>query len=428
MLKKEYFLQSLRANAHYSREWVLRAFSTVISPGTDTPYTLRHTKDAVEVYIPTDSSGEWVVLTDAIPYDIPFIYHDHCGMLYKGDIANIDGDIPDSTWGDLLINARVLVYACGDRIPYMVGPFSPGDIEKIFIKEMQDNPPFGIEPDPNVLYVSHWLKVGKAVGDLDGLEIFIPSITEHALQPYPGLEEDRARLLAMYTPSELRDPVIQVKIQNELVAKYKEYLKGDPSEGFIFKDKFVSTSLKQMFLIHGPEAGFSEGGQATLITSSLDEGLDVKYFPEMMNSQRAGAYFRGAMTALAGTDVDLIGRIFQNTRISDKFCGTKDVLLNVPVVKNLLERWMLIEGNRVQLTEDNLKDYLSTRQSFYDPSFCKTGDNDVCHICIGGRLAKYPTSLGSGVAGKQSVLMSVMMASAHAKTLTTVPLKQDWLE
>lgn len=428
MLKKDYFLQSLRANAHYDREWVIRAFSIVISPTDDKPWTLRHTDKTVEVYVPTEGDiWKWVVLEDVKPYDVPFVYHEFCGLLTKGDIANIDRDIVDSTWGDLLINARVLVYACGDLIPYMVGPFAPQDIESIFIKRMKNNPPPG-EEKPGELYVHHWLKVGKAVGDLDGLELFIPSVTEHALQPYPGMEEDRAALLASYTPDELRDPVVQAKIQNELVAKYKAYLKGDPSEGFIFKDKTISTSLKQMFLIHGPEAGFSEGGQATLVPNSLDEGLDVKYFPEMMNSQRAGAYFRGAMTALAGTDVDLIGRIFQNSLVRDKFCGTKDVLLNVPVTQQYLERWIRVGNDRIQLTETNLKDYLNTRQDFYDPGFCKNGDNDVCPICIGGRLAKYPTSLGSACAEKQSVLMSVMMASAHAKQLKTVPLKDDWLE
>lgn len=429
MLKKDYFLQSLHANAHYEREWVIRAFSIAVSPADEKPYRLRHTKDAVEVYVPTsDTSWRWEPLDDVKPYDIPFIYHEHCGLLQKGDIANIDRDIPDSTWGDLLINARVLVYACGDIIPYMVGPFSPHDIENIFVKRMKDNPVNGEDPVPGELYVFHWLKVGKAVGDLDGLEFFIPSVTEHALQAYPGMQEDRAALLAAYTSDELRDPVIQAKIQNELVAKYKAYLKGDPSEGFIFKDKTISTSLKQMFLIHGPEAGFSEGGEAVLVPNSLDEGLDVKYFPEMMNSQRAGAYFRGAMTALAGTDVDLSGRIFQNCRIQPKFCGTKDVLLNVPVTHFYMERWMRIDGERVQLTEANIEHYKDTRQDFYDPSFCKTSENDTCPVCIGGRLARYPTSLGSACAEKQSMLMSVMMASAHAKQLKTVPLKNDWLE
>jgi len=430
MLKKDYFLQSIRDKAHYAREWMLRCFSIVIDDPKEIPWALKHTPDTVEVYVPSDdgSTGTWTVLEDCIPYEIPFVYHESAGPLKKGDILNLDRDILDTTWGTIIINVRVLCYACGDIIKFMEGPFTPMDIENIFVKEMKSNPKEGEPIEPGQLYVFHWLKVGKAVGDLDGFEFVIPSVTEHALQPYPGMKEHRKELLGRYTPDELEDPVIQTKIQNEMVARYKEYLKGDPSEGFIFKDKTIGTSLKQMFLIHGPEAGFQEGGRAKLVPTSLDEGINLDYFPEMMNSLRAGAYFRGAMTALAGTDVDLIGRIFQNSRVKEGFCGTTDVLLQVPITKRFIGRWMRIDGKRVQLTDENLKDFIDTKQDIYDPSFCKAEENDICSVCIGQRLADYPTSLGSAVTEKQSVLMSVMMASAHAKELKTVPLKEDWLE
>lgn len=430
MLKKEFFLAALKANAHYAREWVIRAFTVTMTP-TTTPWMIYHEPEGVYAVIPghEGQNEAHVRLEDAIPYEIPFVYHDQTGVLRKGDVINLDRNIESTTWGVVLINARVLGYACGDLIPFMEGPFTPYDIEKIFVTRMKDNPADGKEL-PGELYVRHWLAVGKAVGDLDGFEFYIPSVTEHALQPYPGLVEDRTRLLGEHTPDELRDPVIQAKIQNELVANYKDYLKGDPSEGFIFKEKTIATSLKQMFLIHGPEAGFTEGGQAVLVPTSLDEGLNTKYFPEMMNSLRAGAFFRGAMTALAGTDVDLIGRIFQTARIQEKFCGTTDVVLNVLIDERYSERNILVNGERVQLTPEVLKTYKGSRQSMFDPAFCKAGngENDVCSVCIGGRLARYPTSLGSAVAEKQSVLMSVMMASAHAKALKTVPLKDNWLE
>lgn len=430
MLKKDYFLAALRAGRYTSREWILRCFSTVMDPSSDSLWDLEQRNDGVFVKVPNDDNdkvGQWVKLEDVEPYQIPFIYHESSGPLNEGDILNVDRYIKESTWGVVLTNAVVLVYACGNKIPFMEGPFSPKDIEKIFLKEMRDNPKPDEQPDSKTLYVNDWLKVGRAVGFLDGFEIFIPSITEKSLQPYPELKTDKAKLLAQYTEEELRDPVIQSKIQDELVANHKAYLKGDVSEGFIFKDKTYNTAMKRMFLIHGPEAGFSQGGQATLVPNSLDDGIDPKYFPDMVNSLRAGSYFRGAMTALAGTDVDLMARIFQNSKVQEGSCGTKEVLKDVVVTERYLGRWMRINGNIKQLTEKNFDEHKGKRHDFFDPCYCKADENDICSVCIGGNLANYPTSLGSAVAEKQSVLMYVMMSAAHSKELKTKKLLPNWL-
>ena len=66
---------------------------------------------------------------------------------------------------------------------------------------------------------------------------------------------------------------------------------------------------------------FANVDKPVLIKNSLDQGLDITNFSIQVNSLRNGAYSRGALTALAGADVDLIGRIFQNVRILADFCG-----------------------------------------------------------------------------------------------------------
>lgn len=424
--KKEYFLSALKAEAHYHREWMIRLLTIAIDdPTTDSDWGLKHTKDAVLVLVPEVG---WIPLEEAIPYEIPIVYHDFIGSLKAGDVINLDRDISKVTYGDVLVNARVLGYATGSSIPFIEGPFSPRDIERVFIERLKDEPNDPKDWVEGEVYPYHWLRCGKAIGDLDGFEMVIPSLTEQTLQPYDGLEEHKAKLLGSYDADQLMDPVIQARIQDELVARYKEHLKGDPSEGFLFKDKFITTCLKQMFLIHGPESGFTEGGLAKFIPTSLDQGINVDYYPEMMDSLRAGAYFRGALTALAGTDVDLFGRIFQGSNVDQTFCKTTQTLDGVVINKQHIERYILVDGKRLRLTKDELPKYLNTKQSMYDPSYCRASDNNICLICIGGRMAEYPTSLGSAVTEKQSVLMSVMMASAHAKQLKTTKLKSDWLK
>lgn len=434
MRRYDYFIKSLQAKAHYSREWVLRAMSVVLGDVKNGNYqwALRHTQDRVEVYVRNEDGWAWEELEDVKPYEIPFIYHESCGPIKAGDVENLAEDLPDGTWGDLLYNSRVLVYAAGRLIPYRVGPIDLGTDEKYILDKMQDDPAEG-EDDPNTLYVKHYMRFGKAVGDLAGFEVFVPSVTERALQPPPDRDELRAKLLEEYK-ERLDDPVAQARIQDALVESYKNYIKGDPSEGFLYKKKSLNTALKRMFLIHGPEAGFDEGGRAKLIINSLQEGIDIKNYPHMVNSLRAGSFYRGALTALAGEDVDLMGRIFQNARIEPGFCGTPDTYevkidkrrigrtIMVPVVTSAVDKGGVTNYKAVKITEENLGEYDGKVYGMFSPMYCITPRSDCCEVCMGDKLSQYPDSVGSMVAEIPSTMMARMMGSAHAKELKTTPL------
>lgn len=427
MNKYVFFIQAMKAKSHYKRDWMLRAFTVIVSePNEIYPYCIKHDKVEKKVlgYAP-DLEGQysWVEIEGCSYNAIPYIYHEFVGPCKAGDVENLKEDLKETTWGSLLFNSRVLVYACGDIIPFMDGMLDPKDVEKPFLN-MKSDPAPGEPEEPGQLYCKHWVRAGKAIGDLAGYEIFVPSATAKAMQPPPGHESLRKELLEKYKDS-LDDPVTQVKIQNQLVANYKENLKGDPAEGFIYSDKSINTAIKRMFLIHGPEAGFNEGGRGKLITNSLDEGIDINHYPVMVNSLRAGSYYRGALTALAGEDVDLMGRIFQNSKILPEFCGTKDTIETV-VDNRRLQRYIKDEkGNPLEITKDNISKYNGTIQQMYSPVYCKAGGaniNDCCRVCMGSKLAAYPESLGSMVGEIPTTMMLVMMASAHAKELKTTPL------
>ena len=427
MNKYDYFIGSMKAKVHYSREWMLRVFTVVLTPsgngGTITEkdkWMLRHTDDEVQVCVPTGGEWKWDTLEDVKPYDIPFIYHERVPKVLAGDVENLKEDITDATWGDLLFNSRVLVYAAHDRVPYQIGPIDLGNMEKVFTSQMKSNVPEDQEEEGQ-LYVKHYLRFGKAISDLAGYEIFIPSVTEASLTPPEDNKELRDKLFEEHKDT-LDDPVTHVKIQDALVKNYVDKrIKGTPAEGFLYKAKSLNTALKRMFLIHGPEAGFNEGGRAVLVPTSLSENTDLKYYPEMVNSLRAGSYFRGALTAMAGEDVDLIGRIFQNAKIVPEFCGTKDTF-NKVVGKLYVGRNLLIDGKIVEITPENLKEYDGTVQPLLSPLYCLTGHGDMCAICAGRTLSAYPDGVGSMMQDIPSTMMARMMASAHAKALKTVKL------
>jgi len=422
MRKYDYFIGSLKAKAHYDRKWMLRAMSVVIDIGGEPePWALKHNPEGVEVYVPNETGTfEWQPLEGVNPYEIPFIYHEETGPIKAGDVENLKVDLENGTWGDLIFNSRVLVYAAQDRIEYQVGPVDLGSIEQIFVDRMQDDPSEGRDV-AGQLYVKHWLRFGKAIGDLAGYELFVPSVTEKSLQAPANNTKLRDELFEQYK-DQIDDPVAQSKIQDALVKNYIENnLKGDPAEGFLYKKKSLNTALKRMFLIHGPEAGFSEGGRATLIKNSLDEGLDVTKYPDMVNSLRAGSYYRGALTALAGEDVDLMGRIFQNARIVKEFCGTKNTL-DVIIDKRRIGRTLLDDGKPVKITAENLGTYEGKLYGIFAPTYCITPRGDVCTVCMGDKVSQYPDSVGSMISEIPSTMMAVMMGSAHAKELKTTPL------
>lgn len=422
MRRYDYFIKAMKAQAHYSREWVLRAMSVVFGEpkNGELKWGLRHNTNSVEVFVPNEK-GEWgwETLEGAKPYEIAFIYHDSTGPIKAGDVENLTVDLPDGTWGDLLYNSRVIVYAAGRRIPYREGPIDLGEDERFILASMQDDPKDDVDVG-DTLYVKHYMRFGKAVGDLAGFELFVPSVTERALQPPPDRDELRARLLEE-NKDNLDDPVAQARIQDTLVASYKKYIEGDPSEGFLYKRKSLNTALKRMFLIHGPESGFSEGGRSTLIVNSLQEGIDVAKYPDMVNSLRAGSFYRGALTALAGEDVDLMGRIFQNARIQPGFCGTTDTYDEV-IDENCLGRTIVDKGAAVKITKENLNAYQGKVYGMFSAMYCIEARGDCCSVCMGDKLSQYPNSVGSMVAEIPSKMMQVMMGSAHAKELKTTPL------
>lgn len=381
----------------------------------------------VEAYV----NDEWVKLEGVKYSDIPFIYHEVVPLLKAGDIENALVDIKSTTWGEMLFNVRVLVYSSGSIIPYMQYPeLSVKAIQKIYIKEVLDDPKDG-NFLPGKLYITpNLMKLGESLADLASYEIFIPSLDKRSLSAPPTNAKRKDELFEKYK-DQLDDPLIQVKIQDELVNDYKEYIKGTPAEGFIYKPKSINTAIKRMFLLHGVEAGFGDLGKPKLLKNSLDEGMDMKEFKIMNDSLRNGAYSRGSLTALAGAGVNLINRIFQNAIINvDKnggFCGTtetiKEAILNNPA---MVGRYQKVKGVPKVITEDDINKDITV--DLYTPLWCKEPGNDVCKICMGDKLSEFPLAVGTMVARIPSIMMDKMMGSAHAKEQITRRIPDQWLK
>ena len=404
MLKRDLYFQAHLDDAHLRKNWVLQAFSvTRFNRNAERElWEFRYRPDGTDVWNGTD----WVEIQDVEAMK-PVFYADEPLSLKAGEVPNLKKDV-DSTYGDVLFNWRVLVYAFGEHFDYEVGPINIGAIERKIAELMVDDPLSGEPEDESLLYVSKYLKFGQACSDLAGFtQLWVPAATPKSLQTHPDSKKLRAELLEKYK-DRLHDPAIIAEIQNALVALDKEWLKDDPSMGFFMNDKQFNTARKRMFMIHGPEAGFSEGGSAELIINSLDEGWDMEKMPAMINSLRAGSYFRGALTALGGESVKFFMRIFQNTRISQQDCGaTMGMLKSITKenYKSLVGFYEVTPQGPKGLDVDYLQSKIGQTLEIRSPLYCKTGLADFCEKCLGEPNAANPMSLGAEASQIGSAIM-----------------------
>lgn len=422
MLKRDLYFQAHRDGAHLRKNWVLQAFSVTRFKAAEARelWEFRYRPEGTDTW----DGSQWVEIDDVQPM-APVYFANEKLTVSPGEVPNLHREV-ETTYGDVLFNWRVLVYAFGEHFEYTTGPIDVGAIERKIAELMKDDPLPGETEDESVLYVSKYLKFGQACADLAGFtQLWVPAATPKTLQTHPDSRKLRAELLEKYK-DRLHDPAIIAEIQNALVDLDKEWLKDDPSMGFFMNDKQFNTARKRMFMIHGPEAGFSEGGSAELIVNSLDEGWDMDKMPAMINSLRAGSYFRGALTALGGESVKFFMRIFQNTRISEKDCGTTlgmEKLVTSDNYKSLVGFYEVTPQGPVGLTEEYLKSKIGHSLVVRSPLYCKTGLADFCEKCMGDTNAANPMSLGAEASQIGSAFMYVMMKAAHAKELKTARLR-----
>jgi hypothetical protein len=449
MDKAKFYKEALKMGAYMRKEWVLSAFAVTrrakpaparenlnnavfmaLNPDAgleseDAPFEIRYNRESTEVNMHIgDGKYEWVAISDHTPMTALCVAGNPLTVT-PDDIVNCQKEVA-STYGDLLFNYIALVHPFEARIPYQVGPVKIRKIEAIIATKLCDNKEIGgVEPGPDQIPVWMYMKYGRCMGALAGYtQLFVPTLTPKSLTTDPRVLVRRAELLEEHK-DRLHDPVVVAKIQDELIQMDRDWIKGDPSEGFFISGKSFNTARKRMFVIHGPEAGFNEGSNAELVVNSLNEGWDTTKLPAMFNSSRAGSFYRGALTALGGEAVKFFMRVFQNTNIGEDDCKSTlglDRFIDPDRLDYFEGLWEMTKDGLVNLTKERLQQVSGKKVTTRSPNYCKTGHTDYCAKCCGLRLSSNPYGLGAENTSVASMFMAIMMASAHAKELKTARL------
>lgn len=430
MNKKELFIEAIRKELYKSKAWVISAFS-IINEGHDVwkkdPYYLRLVQTPSGSFY-VDKDHKLVLIEGSNAGEAIYKFKEPIS-LKAGEVVNLKENI-ETTIGNLFVNVSTLIYAFGDKIPFINGRIDVKKIEAYIVTKLEDTPKPGESRSKDKIYVDEYIKF---VDSMQHLTIYsqlcIWAATEKTMTAPPGIEELKKKLLEE-NKDRLHDPETIAKINKQLIAFDSEYLKGDPGENFLLSSKSREIVRSKLFLMHGAEQGIEGRVGVSLIENSLSQGWDLNNFPLMNDSLRAGSFNRGAQTELGGEATKWLFRASSNALVTKKDCETRlgKKFTVTPENVNKLVGFSVVatEGSVFIETPEEAGIYLGKTLLVRSPMYCKLPLTDFCQTCVGIKLASNPKALSLAVSAYGSAFLSLFMKQMHGKSLSVQ--KMDYRE
>lgn len=431
MNREQYFLRSMQADAFKHKAWVLRAFSVTklqtADEYTEVKYPFELFTDGKRYCFKDPDTGHVSTIADSDIKKPLFAFLDGIDI-EPGQVPTVDKKVRVS-YGTLLYNYVCLISALGKKVPFQSGLVNLDAVEKIIVSKLVDDVDDPALEETDKIYVREMLKYVEHSVEISGYsQLCVPSATRRSMQPAPGHKEVLARLMAQYKDN-LNDPAVIAKIGDEMEKMDREWIAGDPNKGFYQADKSFQIIRKKMFYIFGAARNLTDEN-VKFIPSSLEEGWDVAFFPELNNQSRNGSHSRGAMTALGGEKVKTTYRALGGAKVAVDDCGAR---LGIPMVftaeklKSKNGRTAIIEGKAIKISIDTINQVKGKFGLLRDPGYCLTGENHFCLACMGDFIKGKETALPSAAAGVSSVLMLTSMKAMHGKALKTTRFEMSEL-
>lgn len=428
MQNNEYYLKALQNKLYERRDWVLSCFSVSQHPiFEDTEfkdlYHMQLVKKAGQpnkLYWYDDQDPENPIELHEYIVDRPLLSYKDRIVLKVGDLLNVKVDI-ETNYGNCLFNCIALIYAFGDKIPFMTGRIKGSTIENIILAKLRDTPEDDAPRDPDAFYVDELVKHANAVTSLEAFNLTcVPTTSATTMVPNPRVIKRRDELLAQYK-DELHKPAIVARIQSELAELDKSFFSNDRANGFYLSGKAYDVVRMKKFVMLGLIGGFG-GEKPELVTTSLAEGWQRESIPSMIDDIRAGSYSRGKSTAIAGAGVKLVYNAFQSVTITEEDCGDK-VGMNWYITDDNYGtfdgRYMIEGGKSIEVDSNIMKTHIGKSVYIRTPMLCKLEPPSYCAKCVGRSIAMLPKSVHITASNINSTYMNVTMKSMHGKSLKT---------
>ena len=338
--------------------------------------------------------------------------------LNPGDIVNVKEKMT-TTVGRIVVNQLCFADPFGDVFPFQNRLLNLEDdilkmINKALLEKKVTVPAFRKSMD-GCFYLGHFT------------ELCTPCLSEHALVTDPKIKKRKAELIKQYE-GKLNDPITIAKIEDELIAMDKEYMKGDSAIRFYAFEQGAAFNLwrKKLYIaVGGIEAFSKDSSKYDFLRNSLEEGVRVEDLSIYGNESRKGSYQRGHETQKGGYLTKEVIRAFHDSSITTKDCGTsKGVKIDFSVVdpKKFIGRYILLQNKWVEITNDNVGSIPKKQTIMRSPMYCQCKDG-YCYKCTG----KFFEGLGvkqlsMSIVDITNTFMSAAMKNMHGSKLAIFDL------
>lgn len=336
-----------------------------------------------------------------------------------GDIVNVKEKMT-TTVGRIIVNQLCFVDPFGDVFPFQNKTLSLEDdilkvVNKGLINKKIDVASFRKSMD-GAFYLGHFA------------ELCTPCLNEHALVTDPAIKKRKAELIKQYE-GQLNDPVIIAKIEDELIAMDKAYMKGDNSLRFYeaqFDSKTFDIWRKKLYItVGGIEAFSKDSSKYNFLRNSLEEGVRIEDLSIYGNESRKGSYQRGHETQKGGYLTKEVIRAFHDAAITRPDCGTKKgVKIDFSVVdpEKFLGRYILLQNKWVEITTENLDSIPRKVVTMRSPMYCQCKDG-YCYKCVGKFFEGLDVrQISMSIVDISNTFMSAAMKNMHGSKLAIFEL------
>lgn len=276
------------------------------------------------------------------------------------------------------------------------------------------------------------------LGGNDKMSLLTPTITPALLKPPPGLIEKKKELFEKYkdelSPDNPNNAMVASKIEKELVSDAEKYLKTqDGYENFASKSKInIGNNYKTMNIMKGPLRSTYDG-KYRVNESEYNTGITKSEYSSLADSSVLGAYSRAVNTAKGGYQGKLTNQSLSVVKAGPKNsdCGTTKYL-KVKIYKSMkndyLNRYIWDKGKLIELTNDNIDEYIDTEVNMRSPLYCKMAEPCYCNICIGNQPYLLGLeSFGLAIQRISNKLTTLSMKKFHDLTVKTKKIDCDTL-
>lgn len=427
--KRDFLVQGLTREAvvkygQLSAPWLI-SLLCVTKPKEDPvyPYGYWVEEGVAYGYLPGEENPEdlQVVIVEGYRSNEPLFHYNEPIRLEGGELPNIPAEGIETTVGRLIMNVAMVVYPFWDKIDYINTKFNAGTIEDMVAAKLIDDPKEGEAPytGKDKIHCFEFLKFTEGSLWLTNFsQVCVPGVTPKALVAPPDAAKRLQELIEEHK-DHLDDASVIVKIQDELIAMDKAYLKDDRSMGFLISpNKDFNIVRLRMFLTFGFGMSFREDGKVDYIAPPLTEGTDLSKLPEYTNISRAGTFSRAAETMLGGVAVKELLRASNNLSLKEDDCGSElglDYLITDKNKSYFVGYHGIIGGKTVELTAEVLASKVGSIITIRSPAYCRTKETGYCKACCGPNLSRHPTGLSSAISALGSAFMYLMMKAMHGK-------------